>query len=397
MPTTLGTDPGSGRRIPAGGPPVAERFHPRVESGAVEYRSGDRSAYPRGDGKGRTRMAQWNWNWISHGLVAAAMILGALQLVVIDQPLAVDLLIPVALGIAVANARVWGVWLVPTFVGVGVACFDWSKDELGYVSAEILFYDRLGLFIVQTCLVAVAVVVGQLVRVNRRLRQVRRAEQEQTVRAAVLAERGRISTEMHDIVGHGLGLIVVASEAARYLAQAPAGEVDLDAEERLASISDALDQIHATAVRSLSETRTLVHALGEDAAVTSVQPGLADIRGLVDNARQAGQPAQVSIAAEVTEVDLGAPAQAAVYRCVQESLTNALRHAPGAEVRARLEVCDGHLVWRAVNASDGAPIVEGNGMTAMRQRMVTVGGSLEVANDGDGFVVEARVPLKETR
>ncbi len=348
-----------------------------------------------------TYTSRWNWNLISHTLMAVVVVLGAIQIVVTDQVFSVDILIPVALGIAVANARAWWVWLVPMMIGIGIACFDWTKDELGVVSHELLMKDRLMVLISLVSTVGAAVAVGLIIRVNRRLHQVRRdaleAEHEQNLRAAVLGERSRISAEMHDVVGHGLALIAVASEAARYLAQAPADEVDLGTGERLVEIGNALDQIHATAVRSLSETRTLVHALGEDTVVTGVAPGLADIRELVNNACQAGQRARVIIAREVDLLDIGIPAQTAMYRCVQECLTNALRHAPGTILRGSLEVQDLSLVWHAVNHTDALTIAEGSGVAAMRQRLAAVNGSLDVGLADGEFVLEARIPLKEER
>ncbi len=326
------------------------------------------------------------WDWGSHALVAAAMVLGAVQLLVTDEAWEVDILVPVALGVVAAHGRRWWLWLVPTGIGIGLATWDWSKDEVGQVSDRVLFLDRLVLLGTQVAVVAAAVAVGVAVRTRRRLR-------DELVREALLAERGRVSAEMHDVVGHGLALIVVASEAARYLAHAPADEVDLSGEERLASVTEALDQIHETAVQALAQTRALVRELGSG-ATTQVQPRLSDIPALVENAQQAGQLAEVILGEGVTTASLGEPAQTAVYRCVQESLTNALRHAPGTTLRGRLEVRDRQLVWQAQNPARAAAVVDGIGISAMRQRIAAVGGALEVSCRGGDFTVEARVPLE---
>ena len=151
------------------------------------------------------------------------------------------------------------------------------------------------------------------------------AEQELLAREAVLDERTRIAREMHDAVGHRVSLMVLQAGAIE-MAAADAGRV----QELAANVQTAGRQ-------ALDELRQMVGVLrggevDEDAPL-GPQPGLDDVPRLVGNARDAGMP--VELQGELPAVD---PAVGrAAYRIVQEALTNAGKHAPGARVTVAVE------------------------------------------------------------
>ncbi|WP_159457280.1 histidine kinase [Marinactinospora thermotolerans] len=207
-------------------------------------------------------------------------------------------------------------------------------------------------------------------------------------RQAVLEERSRIARELHDVVSHHMSMIAIQAEAAPYkypdLSPAAAGTFH--------TIRDA-------AREALVEMRRVVGLLREEAedAERAPQPGLSDIGDLVEGARQAGVPvrARVSgLSAEPSET-----VGLSVYRIVQESLSNAGRHAPGAPVRVTVEEDDGQIVVRVVNDAGGpgprpAADVGGHGLVGMRERVAMLGGTLRAGPLPEGgFEVVARLPM----
>ena len=222
----------------------------------------------------------------------------------------------------------------------------------------------------------------------------RRAERsrQQAVRAeaaaaeAVLTERKRIARELHDIVAHAMSVMVV---------QAGAAEQVVDADPAQARRS--LEAIRATGAGALDELRRLVGMLREDGDVGALtpQPGLAGLRDLIDDAADGGLPVSLDVAGAQRELPAGV--DLAAYRIVQESLTNARRHAVGAtrvEVSARflpeaLEVeveDDGH--------GSPATVGTGHGLVGMQERAAFYDGTLVAgALPARGFRVVARLPL----
>ncbi len=163
----------------------------------------------------------------------------------------------------------------------------------------------------------------------------------------VLEERARIARELHDIVAHHLSVIAVESEAARLTSP----KLSKDASRRLEAIA-------ATAREALTETRRLLGVLRDDTggkADRSPQPGLLELDDLIDKAQTAGTPIrfirQGTIARLPQSVDLAA------YRIVQEALTNARRHAPGADVEVELSYRDQELHLRVRDYGPGRTTV----------------------------------------
>ncbi|RFU20200.1 sensor histidine kinase [Geodermatophilus marinus] len=212
------------------------------------------------------------------------------------------------------------------------------------------------------------------------------AERELLARDAVLTERTRIAREMHDAVGHRVSLMVLQAGAIEVAAGDPARV------EQLAA------QVQTAGRQALEELRQMVGVLrgGEagEAAPRGPQPGLADLPALVRDARDAGLP--VELAGSATG-PVDPAAGRAAYRIVQEALTNAGKHAPGAPVTVAVEQPGGELLVRVVNRAPAAvpeaPVSGGYGLVGLAERVRTLGGRFraEPRLDG-GFVVEAVLP-----
>jgi signal transduction histidine kinase len=207
-------------------------------------------------------------------------------------------------------------------------------------------------------------------------------------------ERARISRELHDVVAHHISMIAVQAETARLATPGmPAAGA-----QRLSAIGD-------TARAALTEMRRLLGVLREDtetaAADRRPQPGLQQLNELLDEARDAaGTGARLIVRGVLTTLDPGV--ELAAYRIVQEALTNARRHAPGAAVDVELHYAGDELRLRIRDNGPGPPSVpaspgpeHGHGLLGMRERATAVGGELRTAAArGGGFLVEARLPAK---
>ena len=215
-----------------------------------------------------------------------------------------------------------------------------------------------------------------------------RAEVEQQLRAreAVLAERARITREMHDMVGHRVSLMVLQAGAIDMAADDP------DRVRRLA------DQLQDAGRRSLEELRQLLGLLQEDPdedAPLAPQPGLSDVEELVGDSRDAGL--EVTLTRCGTPRELDPTVGRTAYRVVQEALTNAGKHAPGGPVTVTLDLRAAELAVTVTNRAATRPPAAlpsgGLGLIGLRERVRTVGGTLraEPRLDG-GFRVEAVLP-----
>jgi len=220
--------------------------------------------------------------------------------------------------------------------------------------------------------------------------QAERTEAERAQRA-VLEERARIARELHDVVAHHMSLIAVRAETAPY---------------RLPGLPEAaraeFGSLSEVAREALTEMRRLLGVLRNDQpAALAPQPQLADLPELIDAARQAGVSVELSAPSALGRVPPGVGVCA--YRIVQESLSNASQHAPGAAVTVSVGHDDGAVLLRVVNGPGGPPAPSGHehgpghGLTGMRERVALLGGSLSAgpAPDG-GFVVSAVLPVGET-
>jgi signal transduction histidine kinase len=214
--------------------------------------------------------------------------------------------------------------------------------------------------------------------------------EQQAVRA-VAEERARIARELHDLVAHSMGVIVIQAQGAQRA-------VDTAPEKARA----ALASIEEAGRAGMAEMRRLLGLLTttEDDD-TSPQPTLRNIPDLVARMRDAGL--QVDLAVEGAVRDLRPGVELTGYRVVQEAMTNVLKHAGATTVEVRLDyqehfldvaVRDGGLGSDAGSAGTRADR-GGHGLVGMRERVRLYGGTLRagVRSDGDGFAVHARLPL----
>ena len=244
--------------------------------------------------------------------------------------------------------------------------------------------------------------VGSRLRTQRALAtQTGRAEAERA-RRAVLEERTRIARELHDVVAHHMSLIAIRAETAPYRL----GGLTEPARAEFGSLSEE-------AREALADMRRLLGVLRHDQpAALAPQPQLADLPALVDAARQAGVPVELSVPPALDQVPSGVGVCA--YRIVQESLSNASQHAPGAAVTVSVDHDCGAVLLRVANGPGGPAAAEpgpaagesgtaagengpGHGLTGMRERVALLGGTLSAGPaPGGGFVVAAVLPLGQT-
>ncbi|MCS7475782.1 sensor histidine kinase [Umezawaea endophytica] len=202
---------------------------------------------------------------------------------------------------------------------------------------------------------------------------------------AVAAERGRISRELHDVVAHGLSVMVI---------QAQGGAAALD--NRPADTRSALDAIVRTGRESLADMRRVLAAVGAVDDTWHPQPGLAQLTALAAQVRKAGTP--VDLRVDGTTVPLPSTVDLSAYRIVQEALTNTMKHA-GKGAKAEVVLSYGKAEVGIRVSDDGRGAADrtggGNGLRGMRERVRLLGGSL-VAGPGPagGFVVRAALPIQ---
>jgi signal transduction histidine kinase len=211
-------------------------------------------------------------------------------------------------------------------------------------------------------------------------------ERDHQARLAAAGERARIARDMHDVVAHNLSVMISLADGASYAAGADPQRA-----------ADAMNQVAATGRQALGEMRRLLGVLreGDEPVALQPQPNLADLDSLVAQVRLTGLRA--SLVTEGALHTLPPGLQLAVYRMVQEALTNTLKHALDAEtaiVRLRL---DGRRLEVDV-IDDGSPprsgAPAGHGITGMRERADVYGGEVEAGpRAGQGWRVHAHFDL----
>ncbi len=201
-------------------------------------------------------------------------------------------------------------------------------------------------------------------------------------------ERLRITRDLHDIIGHAMGVMVVQAGVAERL-------LDTDPDEARAAVA----RIGTTGRTSLAEMRQVLQALRDDDAPGDALPreplpGLAEVPALVARVREAGLPVTLTVTGSAQPLPQGV--ELAAYRIIQESLTNCLKHAEA--TRASVVVTYGGEELRVDVDDDGSNLpaadpAAGHGLTGMRERVAAYGGWLVTGPVVDaGFHVEAHFP-----
>lgn len=280
---------------------------------------------------------------------------------------------------------------------------DAVMDPAGYVAIGLLA-------------LVLAAAIGLVRRYQATARAARQAEAASTRTAQVLRtelsrqeERDLIAREMHDTVAHHLSLVSLHASALEVTATDPATDVP-----------QAARSMRDSAQRALQEMRTLIAGLrepaeGGGAELTGTTPSLDDLPTLVDEARRAG--ADIAPTIFIAEAHSAPPALTrTVYRVVQESLTNTVKHAPGAPVLLDVRAAPDRGVQITVTNSmvptpvmlsaggtegpdgpdgpggaDGAT-AQGSGQRGMAERVGALGGTFRAGPDGDAYVVQAELP-----
>ncbi|MFD4143860.1 sensor histidine kinase [Streptomyces sp. NPDC058572] len=208
-------------------------------------------------------------------------------------------------------------------------------------------------------------------------------------RRTLLEERTTIARELHDVVAHHMSVVAIQAEAAPYRVENPPEELE-----------KAFATIRENAVAALTELRRILGVVrAEDyEAPDAPQPVLADLDNLLGNVREAGLETEKTITGAVRPLPQGVELSA--YRIIQEALSNALRHAPGATAKVEVSYVLGGLGLRIVNTepqglvkpSPGA----GHGITGMRERVSMLSGEMtaEPTEEG-GYEVTAFIPVAQ--
>ncbi|MER5459563.1 histidine kinase [Streptomyces sp. NPDC002668] len=227
----------------------------------------------------------------------------------------------------------------------------------------------------------IASVVGRAERAER--------TREEEAARRVAEERLRIARDLHDLLAHSITLIGVQTSVASHVLT-----VDPDRLDR-AAIANALDDITDTCRTARGELRTTLEVLradGPDAA--GPLPDLTALPGLV-------RAAKADLEVHTGRTRIAPAVEAAAYRIVQESLTNAVRHGgPGVRIRVAVAASDGHLRVTVTDdgTAPGATEGSGYGIAGMRERARSVGGTLAAGpRDGGGFEVAAALPLQQAK
>ena len=239
-------------------------------------------------------------------------------------------------------------------------------------------------------------------------------EQEQERRLAAQDERTRIAREMHDIVAHSLSSIISQADGARYAAAsartARAQQAEQSGQAQQQSEPDIAEQtlklIADTARDSLTQMRSLLGLLRTDEATAYAPvPTLSDVPALVEQSRRAGLPVTFTGITGTMARTLPQGAELAAYRTVQEALTNALKHSPGATTTVTIHWGENGLhLWvhnGPVSSAAAQHIARpvpgsGNGLRGMSERIALYHGTLTYGLQPDGgWLVEAALPYRD--
>ncbi|MET8873126.1 histidine kinase [Nocardia sp. NPDC004604] len=232
-----------------------------------------------------------------------------------------------------------------------------------------------------------AMLVRWLVQSRKQLLAQEEENELERARRAILEEKARIARDLHDVVAHHMSLVVVQAQTAPYRVEGvtPAARAEFES-------------IGATAREALNEIRGMLGVLRSDGQLPehAPQPKAADVLGLFEAARRAGVRIDWTIDGllDLVPDSVGL----ALYRIVQESLSNASRHAPGAPVRVSVVIGTDALhlsVGNDLSATVARPVGNGgHGLAGMQARAVAVGGEVSAGPRADGgFEVQARLPI----
>lgn len=244
-----------------------------------------------------------------------------------------------------------------------------------------------------TCTVT-AYLLGWAVRTNAAYTEAleeraHRLEQEQQLEAerATSAERARIARDMHDILSHAVALIVVQAESGPLVVRADPARAEA-----------SFDAIATAGRDAMAQLRRLLGMVPRDPAELgrAPQPTMDDVPRMIETVRATGL--QVEHTVEGTPTPLPTDTELAVYRLIQEALTNTVRHARASRAEVRLSFSRTELAVLVLDDGIGPAEAEpgrgGRGLVGIRERVAACGGMVRIGpRDGGGFAVAAEIPL----
>jgi signal transduction histidine kinase len=213
-------------------------------------------------------------------------------------------------------------------------------------------------------------------------------DREAAIKTATEAERRHIARELHDVIAHSVGVMVVQAGAARHVLT-----------EKPEAARESLLAVETSGHEAMAELRRLLGVLNEngEAAPMSPQPGMERIDALISRIRESGLPVELRIEGTVRALPPGV--DVAAYRIVQEALTNAMKYAGGAPAQAVVRYSDEAIDIDVVDEGNVRTAAEGigRGLTGMRERVALFGGTIEAGRrEGGGYAVHAHLPIERT-
>lgn len=312
-------------------------------------------------------------------------------------PWPLALVAPALCVFTLARVRPSSEWWIPA---VGSAAMlwagSWNEPWLGLDQVGTWFGIAFGVMVIM---------LPALIRVMRRDRHAaHRERRDEELRRVADTERLRLARDVHDVVGHSLSMISLQAGVALHV-------IDRNPDQVRAS----LQAIRDASRTSLTDLRHTLGALrtesggvgqgadGEPEAVRTPTPDLAAITQLVAGVRAAGREVALVSTGDAGAVPAGH--QHAAYRIVQESLTNAVRHAPNAPITVTVGVAEQLVIEVADTGLPGgtgtmvAEVAPGNGLLGITERVTALGGTVRYGHRGadgsGGFAVRAEIPLPE--
>jgi signal transduction histidine kinase len=294
----------------------------------------------------------------------------------LDYPAGIALLFAAYSAVLLSSRR----WLVAALLVVAAA---W---QLAFGGEVDISKNLVPLFLLLPVWLAGMATRSRELRAEASAERAERIERERE--ASLRAERARIARELHDIVTHSVSLMVLQTGAAR--------EIMSQDEERARSLLASVEASGRAAIEELHRLLGLLSDHDGDAPL-SPQPGVSEIPTLVEQVRSAGINVELSVEGQPRALSGGATV--AAYRVVQEALTNVVKHAEGAPVRVVVRWADDELELEILDegpaTEEAPPVASGLGITGMRERAATYGGTLEAGPRPDrGYAVRARLPLE---
>jgi signal transduction histidine kinase len=279
-------------------------------------------------------------------------------------------------------------WFAVCLLGIWSAVTGERWEYLVYLAGTLILFGAEWLWIhpdpgwgAWMAGTTLAVAAGALVRHERDLTAQLREAQAGLADRARAEERNRIARELHDVIAHTLTVSLLHVASAR-----------LAVEHDLGDAARSLAEAERLGRESLDEVRRAVGMLHQDgdSASTAPLPGASDVPALIERFRSVGADATFDVHGDTAR--LPATTGLAVYRVLQEALTNAIKHAPGSQTAVRIEVAADEV--RLEIDTSGVPgSGAGLGVLNMRERAESLGGTCAAGPGGRGWLVAATFPL----